>query len=110
MTIDDYRAGMKSMHMPCTRKFDNNPLPSSTDPTQDVPVSQIQFGLNDVPLNVRINNKRLAYTNLFIDQMSSVDRRNNDVFDAVGELRALERANAGKKVNVKTKKSVKNEN
>lgn len=108
MTLLEYRTMQKTMQSPVMIHFDRNELPSATDPTQDVPVSAIQFGLNDVPLNVQVN-KRLAYNNRPIEQMSSIDRRNNDAFDSVGELRAIERANAGKKV-INYKKSQTNEN
>lgn len=102
-----YRAMQKSLISPILLHFDTNNIPSATDPTQDVPVSAIQFGLNDVPLNVNIN-KHLAFNNRPIEQMSSIDRRNFDAFDAVGELRALERSNASKN-DINYKKSQKNE-
>lgn len=108
MNIAQYRVMQKTMQSPIIKHFDTNDIPSATDPTLDVPVSAIQFGINDVPLNVNVN-KRLAYNNRPIEQMLSIDRRNTDPFDAVGELRALERSHAGKKV-INYKKSQKNEN
>lgn len=108
MDIQQYRTMQITLQSPIIKHYDKNDIPSATDPTQDVPVSAIQFGLNDVPLNVQVN-KRLAYNNRPIEHMSSIDRRYNDTFDALGELRSLENSHAGKK-EINYKKSQKNEN
>lgn len=89
MDLKQFRDLHKNMICDSIVHFENNPLPSCTDPTQDVPVRNIQFGLNGEPLNVKKNN--LPFNNLPIEKMSSVDRRNNDVFDQLGELRDLEK-------------------
>lgn len=66
-----------------------NPIPSDTDPTQDVPIKNIQLGLNGEPLNVR----KLSMSNgVPIDALSAIDRRNMDKFDVLGELQANQRS------------------
>lgn len=72
-----------------------NPIPSDTDPTQDVPIKNIQFGINGEPLNVR---KQNMANGVSIDEMSSIDRRNTDKFDVLGELQASQRS-ASKTIN-----------
>lgn len=72
--------------------YESNPLPSATDPTQDIPVKNIQLLASGEPLNVR--KLPLAYTCAPVEKLTAADRRNNDVFDAVGELQALERKGA----------------
>lgn len=88
MTIEQYRNMQKTLCVPFMKHAECNPLSSATDPTQDVPVSKIMFGLNGEPLNV--SKRSLTFNNLPIEKMTAIDRRNNDVFDAVGEMRQLE--------------------
>lgn len=66
-----------------------NNLPSATDPTQDVPVRNIQFMANGDPINVIKRN--LAYNGLNPDQLSTIEKRHTDPFDVLGELQARER-------------------
>lgn len=89
MNVCEYRLRQKTLKDPVIYNIDYNPIPSDTDPTQDMPVKNIEFGINGVPVNVKVN-RNLSYNNLPIEKMTSIDRRNNDAFDSVGELRSLE--------------------
>lgn len=73
---------------PLGKFFEKNDLPSFTDPTQDIPVSQIQLLPNGEPLNVK--KKGLQYSNIPIDKMTALDKRLNDKFDILGDLQTLE--------------------
>lgn len=97
MTIEDYhhlRARGRTRRI--VRTFDFNPLPSGTDPTQNVPVSAFQFGLDGSVLNSRSNN--LPYSGVKIEDMTSIESRHRDAFDVLGEQQKLaERASKGLK-------------
>lgn len=63
-------------------------VPSSTDPTQDVPVSAIYKGLlNGRPINVCEHPS--VYNNLHADELSSLEKRNNDMFDIHREAKSI---------------------
>lgn len=79
-----------------------NDLPSDTDPTQDCPISRLQFAANGLPINV--TDTKLQYTNLPIEKMTAINRRLRDNFDVVGEL---QKAENDLKNNVKRKKNEK---
>lgn len=109
MTQEQFRAlrahGKINVVIP---QFENN-LKSDTDPTQDVPVRAIQFLSDGVPLNV----KKMNYPfNGFktIDNLSAIEKRNMDKFDALGELQATERKVATDIYNYKQLKQKENEN
>lgn len=103
MNRQQFHAAHNCSIFPMGKFFENNPLPSCTDPTQDCPVSQIHLSASGEPLNVRKNG--MQYANLPIDQMTALDRRNNDKFDILGEQMSLQ-----EKVRNTIKFSKKNEN
>lgn len=74
-----------------------NPLPSSTDPTQDIPIKKLQMAANGIPVNVSMR-KDLYYTNRGTETLCTIDSRNNDKFDVAGELQAREQ-NVNKTIN-----------
>lgn len=92
MNYVEYRALRRAQRRANLHYFESNPLPSATDPTQDIPVKNIQLLANGEPLNVK--RLPLQYTNFPSEKLTAADRRNNDHFDAVGELQALEREGA----------------
>lgn len=74
----------------CIPKFHpKNSVPSSTDPTQDIPIKRLQMAANGLPINVRQFNT--VYSNTGVEKLTSIDRRNHDVFDALGELQSLDK-------------------
>lgn len=86
MTSEMFRAlHKKNLPFFVGRNLDKNPLDSSTDPTQDVPVKRIMFNALGVPMNCT-ENKRLVHSNIPLDKMTTLDKRNFDKFDALGEL------------------------
>lgn len=82
--------------------YEPNCLPSATDPTQDIPVGQINLGVDGEPLNVR--RQSMDFANIPINQMTNIDRRNCDKFDILGEQMELQQS-----VRNTIKKSRKNE-
>lgn len=63
-----------------------NVLPSSTDPTQNVTVQQVfNAAMTGHPLDIKQNT--VTYNNLHADQLCSIDKRNNDKFDAFLEMK-----------------------
>lgn len=71
-----------------TKSHQPNLLPSATDPTQDCPISRLQFAANGAVLNVR--DTKLPYNNLPLEKMTVIDRRHRDDFDVVGDLQREE--------------------
>lgn len=67
-----------------------NSLPSDTDPTQDVPVRQIQFMANGEPINVKKRNAEFNY--LSPDKLSTIEKQHSDAFDVLGELQRRQRS------------------
>lgn len=76
--------------MLCIPKFHPvNSVPSFTDPTQDIPIKRLQMAANGLPINVRQLNA--VYSNSGVEKLTSIDRRNHDAFDALGELQSIEK-------------------
>lgn len=73
-----------------------NPLPSATDPTQDIPVRNIEVSALGVPLNVK--EVKGVFSNLKIEQFTTIEKRNNDKFDVVAELQSSATSLQGKGV------------
>lgn len=70
------------------RKIYPNPLKSETDPTQDCPVSRVYDAMmSGNPVDVKMN--RMSFNGIHADQLSTIERRNNDMFDAFNELRRI---------------------
>lgn len=68
-------------------RFEVNLLDSDTDPTQDIPIKAIQLNANGMPLNVR--NYNGIFSGVRIEDFTSIEKRNNDQFDNLGELQNL---------------------
>lgn len=63
-----------------------NELPSDTDPTQNTPVQRIYRAMvSGEPIDVRQN--KMCFSNVHADQLTAIDKRNTDAFDAFAELR-----------------------
>lgn len=88
MTYSQFSALHSNRGPVIPRSKEKNSLPSQTDPTQDVPLSKLEFALNGMPINVKENN--LPYNNLKLEDMTMIDRRHRDNFDVVGEMQQLE--------------------
>lgn len=74
-----------SINLP--KSIENNPIPSATDPTQDIPIRMIEVSAAGVPLNVR--EVKCSYNGITADKLSSIDSRNCDVFDQLREYQNL---------------------
>lgn len=69
------------------KQVESNPIMSDTDPTLDCPLSKVyESAMTGKPIN--IVERKVTFNNLHGDQLSSIDKRNNDAFDAFRELRA----------------------
>lgn len=78
--------------------FMENSLPSSTDPTQDIPVvSMVNSILTGKPIHVRENPMTFGAIPTTAD-MTAIDKRNNDTFDVYAEMKRT-----GKKISKVTK-------
>lgn len=91
------------------RKMYSNPLKSETDPTQNCSVASVYDAmLNGTPVDVKMN--RMAFNGIHADQLTTIERRNNDMFDAFNELRRI-KGNLTSKVSniVKHEKSLNDE-
>lgn len=84
MRLSEYRSLHKNLNVVICKHFETNNVPSATDPTQDIPVRMIQMTASGVPLNVK--QRDLKFNNLKIENLTTIEKRNNDVFDCVGEL------------------------
>ena len=104
MTISEFRTLHKDLRVQTKKHQFKNNLASATDPTQDIPVRMIQMTANGIPLNVK--QRALKFNNLKAENLSSIERRNNDTFDVFGELQQSAGQFKGK--NIKTE--LKNEN
>lgn len=63
-----------------------NTIPSDTDPTQNVRVQQVYDAMVEgCPLDLR--QYKQVFSRVPAEQMCSIDRRNNDSFDAFREMR-----------------------
>lgn len=89
MTIAQFRILQHRLSIQLQKHKDWNPLPSDTDPTQDIPVKSIQLAANGEPINVKRSNG--VFNGIPADKLSSVEKRNNDKFDQLGELQNLAR-------------------
>lgn len=74
----------KELRISIKRTFEYNPIPSDTDPTQDIPVKMIEVSAMGVPLNVK--ERKAVFSNLLADNLTSIEKRNNDKFDVLSEL------------------------
>ena len=64
-----------------------NPFPSETDPTQDIPIKAIQITASGIPINVK--QYQSVMSGVKVENFTSLEKRNNDVFDNVGELQEI---------------------
>lgn len=66
-----------------------NIIPSDTDPTQNVRVSQVfNAMIEGRPLDLR--QYKQVFSRIPADQMTAIDRRNNDSFDAYREMKGIQ--------------------
>ena len=72
------------LHIHLPKTIEVIPIDSATDPTQDIPIRAIQFAANGVPLNVKEYKK--VFSNIKVEQFTSIEKRNCDKFDNYGEL------------------------
>lgn len=87
MTYENYRLLHRKGKVFCPRSIEFNILPSATDPTQDMPMSQVELLANGMPVNVNVVN--LPMTGVKIEEMTSIDRRLRDKFDVFGEFQTI---------------------
>lgn len=66
------------------KTIESNPLKSCTDPTQDIPISMIEVTAMGIPTNVK--QLKGVFSNLKVENLSTIEQRNNDKFDMLGEL------------------------
>lgn len=66
------------------KTIETNTIASATDPTQDVPVRNIECTALGIPTNVKELKK--VYSNIKVENLTTIEKRNNDQFDQLGEL------------------------
>lgn len=67
-----------------------NDINSDTDPTQDVPVSQVYNAMiTGQTLDIGKNN--MSFNNLRSEDLSSLEKKNNDSFDVFAESRSVQK-------------------
>lgn len=65
-------------------------VPSATDPTQDVPVSRVFSAMTTgVPLDIHQN--PMSFNALHAEDLSSLEKKNNDSFDVFAESRNVQK-------------------
>lgn len=98
MTRNEFRQLNKNGKVHVKSHFMGNSLPSSTDPTQDIPVvSMVNSILTGKPIHVRENPMAFGAIPTTAD-MTAIDKRNNDTFDVYAEMKRT-----GKKISKVTK-------
>lgn len=110
MTRETFRKLNKKGFLPFQRFIYSCALPSATDPTQDCPVSRVyQAMVEGHPLS--LPEQKNVYNGLKVDQLSEIEKRNFDQFDAFARLRkdskAIQKGVAT--IDKLTKKSTQNE-
>ena len=73
------------IHLP--KVVEINLLDSATDPTQDIPVKMIQMTASGIPINVK--KLDMPMTGVRIEDFTAMEKRNMDIFDALGEYQGL---------------------
>lgn len=86
MTRDEFRTLNKHGKVIVKPHFMRNSIPSSTDPTQDMPVANIVTSIvTGTPIKVKQNPMTFGAVPTTA-HLSSIDKRNTDAFDAFAEL------------------------
>lgn len=112
MCLHDFKLLHKNLKVCVIKTNDFNPLSSDTDPTQDIPISRVEMAANGLPLNVKVHNMPMTGTK--VEDFTSLEKRNTDTFDQLGEYRNLvsdvSRVSSTNYIKPNSKKSIKNEN
>ena len=87
MNIAQFKQLHKNLRVFVPKTTEINPLPSATDPTQDIPIRMIEVNAMGVPLNVK--ERKTVMNGLKVEDMTTIEKRNNDKFDNLGELQEL---------------------
>ena len=88
-----------------------NNIPSDTDPTQNVRVSQVYDAMVEgKPLDLR--QYKQVFSRVPAEQMTAIDRRNYDLFDAFREMSSIQRGvnKTIKQISLKPKQNENEEN
>lgn len=87
MTIEQFKTLHKELKVNVPKTIEINRLDSATDPTQDIPIKNIELAANGEPINVR--NRNIPFNNIKVENFTSIERRHTDSFDQLGELQSL---------------------
>lgn len=72
------------------RSIFHSSVPSATDPTQDVPVSKVYNAMTTgIPLDIGQN--PMSFNALHAEDLSSLEKKNNDSFDVFAESRKVQK-------------------
>lgn len=86
MTRNEFRTLNKNGRVYTKPHFMRNPIPSITDPTQDMPVANLVTSImTGTPINVKKNPMTFGLIPS-TSQLTAIDKRNTDAFDAFAEL------------------------
>jgi len=86
MTIEQFKTLHRNIRHCFPRTDEVNNLPSETDPTQDIPIRNIELTAAGIPINVKDLKGKMPMSGVPIEQLTSIEKRNNDKFDVLGEL------------------------
>lgn len=83
MTIVAFKELHLNLKIVQQKQREFNPLPSDTDPTQDIPVRKIELAANGAPINVK--QLQGVYSNLKPENFTALEKRHQDKFDVLGD-------------------------
>lgn len=87
MTIEQFETLHKNLKVNVPKSIEINRLDSATDPTQDIPIKNIELAANGEPINVR--KRDIPFSNVKVENFTSIEHRHTDSFDQLGELQSL---------------------
>lgn len=93
MNIEEFKTLHKNLCVRIPKTPESNSMPSDTDPTQDIPLRMVEVNALGAPVNVK--ERKVSYNNLKAENLSTIEKRNNDAFDQLGELQDLTKTAVG---------------
>ena len=86
MTIEQFKILHRNIRHCFPRTDEINNLPSVTDPTQDIPIRNIELTAAGIPINVKDLKGKMPMSGVPVESFTTIEKRNNDKFDVLGEL------------------------
>ena len=93
MNIEEFKTLHKNLRVFIPKTTESNPIPSDTDPTQDIPLRMVEVNALGAPVNVK--ERKVVFNNVKAENLTTIEKRNNDAFDQLGELQDLTKSAVG---------------